>query len=219
VFHVVYLTGAPASGKSTTTKLLAQLVTPLEVFEFGEKLTSYLAEKAGKNIVQAEVRRQSAGLVTPEDVKAVDRLLLDFVAEARSRTHIVIDSHPVTKESYGYRVTPYSLDEFALLAPTQIWVLYADPETTVTRIGRDAQGRPMITRAEAALHNHLQASVATTYGMRVGIPVHLFDTSRVSADEIAAMLARRLAVGPTGAREGPNPCDVRSPKPRETSRS
>ncbi len=71
-------------------------------------------------------------------------------------------------------------------------VLYADPETTAARIGRDAQGRPMVTAAEAAMHTHLQASVAATYGMRLGTPVHLFDTSRLDPDEVAVILAARL---------------------------
>ena len=202
MFEVVYLTRAPAAGKSTTAKLLAQRVTPLEVFEFGERLTSYLTDKIGSRIHQEEVRRQSADLVTPGDVQAVDHLLLDFVAEARERTHIVIDSHPATKEDFGYRVTPYALDDFARLSPTQIWVLYADPETTIARIGQSAQGRPKITPAEAVLHTHLQASVATTYGIRIGTPVHLFDTSRLCPEEVAAMLARRLAGSSVRAREG-----------------
>ncbi len=66
--------------------------------------------------------------------------------------HVFIDSHPVTKEAFGFRVTPYSLDDFALLSPTQIWVLYADPETTAARIGQEARGRHIVTAAEAAMH-------------------------------------------------------------------
>jgi adenylate kinase len=196
MFEVIYLTGAPAAGKSTAAKLLVERVAPLEVFEFGERLTTYLAQKDRSAIIQEDLRRQSANLVTPEDVQAVDQLLLQFVANARTRTHVVIDSHPVTKEGFGFRVTPYALDDFAKLAPTQIWVLYADPETTMARIGRDAQGRPAITAAEAALHTHLQASVATTYGMRVGRPIHLFDTSHLSPEEVVTMLAKRLNGAP-----------------------
>lgn len=146
--------------------------------------------------MQEDLRRRSAGLVTPEDVAAVDRQLVELASEARARTHLVIDSHPVTKENYGFRVTPYALDDFARLAPTQIWVLYADPETTMRRIGDDPRGRPAVTAAEAAMHTHLQASVAATYGMRLGLPVHLFDTSRLAPREVATMLAGRLGVGP-----------------------
>ena len=196
MFEVVYLTGAPAAGKSTTAKLLAQRVSPLEVFEFGERLAAYLTRKSSHTFVQEDLRQQSAALVTPEDVRAVDRLLLDFVAEARTRTHVVIDSHPVTKESFGFRITPYTLDDFARLAPTQIWVLYADPESTTARIGQDAKGRPTVTAAEAALHTQMQASVAATYGMRVGTPVHLFDTSKLSPEDVASMLAQRLGGPP-----------------------
>jgi adenylate kinase len=90
-------------------------------------------------------------------------------------------------------VTPFALDEFALLSPTQIWLLYATPEITAARIGQDAQGRPTITLAEAAMHTHLQASVASTYGMRIGAPGHLFDTSQLTPDEVADMLVHRLA--------------------------
>ena len=139
--QVVYLTGAPAAGKSTAAKSLRERIQGLEVFEFGERLTAYLTERR-RGLTQEDVRRQSAGVVTPEDVQAVDRQLLRFVAEARTRTHVVIDSHPVTKEAFGFRITPYSLDDFARLAPTQIWVLYADPETTAARIGRDRAATP-----------------------------------------------------------------------------
>lgn len=192
MFEVIYLTGAPAAGQSTTAKLLARRVSPLEVFEFGERLTAHLVAKDGRAIVQEDVRRRSASVVTPTDMRAADRLLLEFATEAWRRAPVVIDSHPVTKESFGFRITPYALDDFARLAPTQIWVLYADPETTVARIGRDKQGRLAITAAEAALHTQLQASVAATYGMRVGTPVHLFNTSRLPPEQVAAMLAGRL---------------------------
>lgn len=193
MYEVVYLTGAPAAGKSTTARLMAELVSPLEVFEFGERLTSHIERTRGGGVVQEDLRRRSSGLITPEDVAAVDRDLIAFAKEGRSRTHVVIDSHPVTKESFGFRVTPYSLADFAQLAPTQIWVLFADPETTMKRIGSNAQGRPAISAAEAAMHTHLQTSVAVTYGIGLGLPVHLFDTSRLDPGEVASMLAARLA--------------------------
>ena len=191
---MIYLTGAPAAGKSTIAKLLAERVSPMEVFEYGERLRGYLARKSSDALVQADLRRESAGRIMPADVDAVDEILLDFVAEAQERAHVVIDSHPVTKKSFGFRITPFTLDQFAKLRPTQIWVLYASPETTLERIALNSQGRPTVTMAEAAFHTHLQASVAATYGMRVGTAVHLFDTSSVSAEEVAGMLAARLSV-------------------------
>ena len=70
-------------------------------------------------------------------------------------------------------------------------MLYTTPETAVTRIKADAQGRPDISIEEARFHSHLQASVAVTYGMALGVPVHLFDADR-PMEELCAELVVRL---------------------------
>lgn len=189
-FELVYLTGAPAAGKSSTARALKQRVRPLEVWEFGDRLTQHLLRRL-PNLSQEDLRRDSGKLITPEDVAAVDRGLIEWARDTRTTSHIIIDSHPVTKERYGFRVTPYSLADFSRLAPTKIWVLYCSPETTLQRISRDAAGRPLVTLEEARMHTQLQASVALTYGMSVGIPIYMFDSDRDHdglADELAARL-------------------------------
>lgn len=188
--EVVYLTGAPASGKSSLTKALQVRLADLQIFEFGERLTARLGG-TGWIGSQADLRSQSAKAITPEDVRAVDDELIAFVKAKRGIAPVIIDSHAVTKESYGYRVTPYSLVEFEQLSPTQIWVLYTAPDVAIRRIAQNAQGRPMITEEEARFHTHLQASVAVTYGMHLGRPVHFFD-SAAPQDELVTSLVRRL---------------------------
>jgi adenylate kinase len=191
-YKVIYLTGAPASGKSSLTRRLRKLVTPISVFEYGAELTSYVNEVRGGSIDQAHLRDQSSQVVTPDDVAAVDQRLIEYVEQNRQRSHIVIDSHAVTKESYGYRVTAYALDQFARLSPTQVWVLYTAPETALSRIKSEAQGRPTISIEEARFHTHLQATVAIAYGMRMGIPVYFYDADR-EEETLAAELASRLS--------------------------
>lgn len=189
---VVYLTGAPASGKSSISRMLRTRVEKLAVFEYGARLTAHVNQKGSKNLVQSAIREHSSAVVTPEDVTAVDQELIQFVRAERAANHVVIDSHAVTKESYGFRVTPYSLEGFATLSPTHIWVLYTEPRVTIDRIARDAQGRPSITEEEARFHTSLQASVAVTYGIGLGIPVYFFDSNR-PLEELTAELASRLA--------------------------
>lgn len=181
-FRVIYLTGAPASGKSSVTRDLGGVVSPLEIFEYGERLTSYLAARQEPGLTQESVRRRSAGIVEPEDVKAVDRMLLRFVAEARSRAHVVIDTHAVTKESYGFRVTPYSLDDFALLSPDAICVLFLPPEVAIDRIKHESAGRPAPTLWESSFHTSAQGSVALAYGVGLGIPVYFVNSNRPNHD-------------------------------------
>jgi adenylate kinase len=189
---IVYLTGAPASGKSSTTRLLSERVPDLLIWEYGARLTEHVKRRVEGAITQNDLRAQSAGVVSPGDVEEVDHALIAFVAENRASQNIMIDSHPVTKEAYGYRITPFSLERFGQLAPDEIWVLFASPSETRRRIAADDGGRPMVSEEEARTHTALQASVAATYGMSLGRPVYLFDTAG-PRDDLVARLAERLA--------------------------
>lgn len=206
--EVIYLTGAPAAGKSTLSRALADAVRPLATFEYGARLTAYLAERDGRAMVQEELRAKSSAVATAEDIQAVDRTLLDFVAAERERGHVLIDTHAVTKESYGFRITAYSLADVARLRPTMIVVLYTAPDVAVARIAAAPGGRPQITEWEAGFHTSLQASVAVSYATALGVPVYLLDGARPTADlvaEIARRVERRgtAPTGPAGASSGP----------------
>lgn len=189
---VIYLTGAPAAGKSSTTRMMSKRLPGLLVWEYGARLTDHVKAKVADVAGQDDLRARSAGVVTPEDVAEVDQALLAFVEEHRSSNHVLIDSHPVTKEVYGYRITAFSLQQFQALRPDEIWVLYASPEETVRRIAANAGGRPMVTEEEARAHTLLQASVAATYGMSLRCAVYLFDTA-APHDELINRLVDRLS--------------------------
>jgi adenylate kinase len=187
---VIYLTGAPAAGKSSTTRILSEKTPDLLIWEYGARLTDYLKERSSAVRSQENLRAQLAKLVSPKDVEEVDKRLAAFVREHRSARSIIIDSHPVTKEAYGYRVTPFSLDQVARLEPDEIWVLFVGPEVTRERIKNDPAGRPMITEEEARMHTGLQASVATTYGIITGSPIYFFDTTH-PREKLIAHLTKR----------------------------
>ncbi len=197
-YKVVYVTGAPASGKSSTTARLLAMLPQVALWEYGAKLTEFL-KAHGNNIAdQRELRARSAGAVTPADINALDDLLRAWVEERRETQHLLIDSHPVTKEQYGFRVTAFSLERIKSLRPTEIWLFYAPPEVTVARIRRDPAGRPEITLEEARMHTMAQASLAMIYGVAAGCPVYMFDTN-VDQAELVTRLRGRLARGPDGS--------------------
>lgn len=188
---VVYMTGAPAAGKSTVANYLVGAVPGLQHWEYGARLTEYVRRRGGTTIDQAEIRRKSSKLITPADILKVDEQLLIYVENNRGKFPMIIDSHPVTKEEFGFRVTPFSFEQIKNLAPDEIWHLFTPPAVTVERIGSDAKGRPRITVEEARMHTGLQASVAAAYGIALGKPVYLFDTS-TSRDTLMAKLQDRL---------------------------
>src|SRR5208337_869207 len=123
-----YLTGAPAAGKSSISEQLRQIVSPLAVFNYGHELTKYLSKKTGDQLHQDDLRRESAKLITPQDVDALDTILLEKVRVLRTETNLIIDTHAVTKEVYGFRVTPFSLQRVGELRPSMIVVLYTSPD-------------------------------------------------------------------------------------------
>ncbi|MGC8639948.1 MAG: AAA family ATPase [Isosphaeraceae bacterium] len=131
---------------------------------------------------QDEIRCESASIVTPEDMQALDAILADKVRSSRNRTSIIIDAHAVTKESYGFRVTPFSFEQLAELRPTMIVVLYTTPEVAISRIQKDAGVRPMVTTFEAGFHSALQASVAISYAISLGVPAYLLENGRADND-------------------------------------
>lgn len=176
-YNVIYLTGAPASGKSSLSKELKKAISPLFVFEYGKELTRYIRKRV-QGTDQQKLRAMSSSIITTADVNAVDNLLLRRVSTERKKAHVIIDTHAVTKEKYGYRVMPFRLDQIASLSPTFIVCLYADSSTVRSRIKSDAQGRPQITDFEADFHAFLQGVVAVTYGISEGVPVYFLDTAK-----------------------------------------
>ncbi|MDX8449633.1 ATP-binding protein [Mesorhizobium captivum] len=188
---VIYVTGAPAAGKSSTLQALRARIPGMEVWEYGERLTSYVRARSIDLVDQSELRAKSAQVVTPDDIVQLDGQLLEFVELRRGKVPVLIDSHPVTKEEYGFRITAFSENRVRDLAPDEIWVFFTSPEETRRRIQSESGGRPLPSEEEARMHTSLQASIAATYGIIVGAPVYLFDTA-IDQETLLSRLTRRF---------------------------
>ena len=191
MYQVIYLTGPPAMGKSTVVDYLTQHLSPLIPFVYSRVLSDHIASQKGSTVAQEELRQQSEQIVTPEDVAAVDARLLGLVQTERDNSHIIIDSHAVTKESYGFRVTPFSLNTLAQIQPTRLFCLYAPSSVAIDRILSNNQGRPTPSEFEADFHTYAQANVALIYGIHLGIPIYFIDAEQPT-DVIASKIMRSL---------------------------
>lgn len=100
MYKVVYLTGAPAAGKSTAAHWLSKNIPEVELFQYGKELTKLASSLIASNTTQEQLRAKSSAVITKEHVRELDQRLVEFVNATRHRRHIIVDSHAVTKEFF-----------------------------------------------------------------------------------------------------------------------
>lgn len=182
---IIYLTGAPATGKSTLTARVAAYAKDVEVFTYSLELARVTSARVGQ-LTQNDMREQSAKIITREDVALVDEQLIDKATSFRQRDgFLVVDSHPVTIEKFGFRVTPFTKEMLSRLSPDVITCLYADAATLEARIKADAAGRPLPSRVDLNRHVDLQCQVAWTYAFESGASLYFLDAALPGHDVMA----------------------------------
>lgn len=174
---IIYLTGAPATGKSTLTENLRRQLPDTAVFTYSKELLDWVQTRAKLIATQDDLRRESAKMITREDVQAVDNQLVELVNSCRGQRTLVVDSHPVTIEEFGFRVTPFAKKQLGALAPDVLVCLYANAETIIERISKNAAGRPMPSHYEIDLHTQLQCQVASIYAIETGASLYYLNAA------------------------------------------
>ncbi len=191
---IIYLTGAPATGKSTLTENLRHQLPGAVVFTYSKELLDWVQRRTKLIATQDDLRRESAKMITPGDVQAVDSQLVELANSCRGQRTLVVDSHPVTIEEFGFRVTPFTKERLGALAPDVIVCLYANAETIIERISKNAAGRPMPFRYEIDLHNQLQCQVASIYAIETGASLYYLNAS-CSPDDLLSNFMSVTGVG------------------------
>lgn len=175
--RVIYLTGAPATGKSSICNTISELDLHVRIFSYSAMLRETVKARTAKSFDALEIRQQSAAIVTREDIQATDELMVREVAVARQSHHVVVDSHPVTREVYGFRVTAFTVEQLQALNPDAIVCTYTPTEELDRRFRADPQGRMLASPYDLDMHVKLQATVAAQYGILLGKPSYFLDTS------------------------------------------
>lgn len=171
---VILMTGAPASGKSTLANSLVKNITPLQKISAGQVLFEH-KRKSNPALTYEDLRTRSSEIVSAEDIASLDKLLVASSSEKRVQTNIIIDSHAVTKETYGFRITSFHQDLIIELNLDAIIVLNPGPEELIRRIQSDPKGRASMSLDEAQHHMHLQEMLALLYGVLCGCPTYVLN--------------------------------------------
>jgi adenylate kinase len=189
---VILLTGAPSTGKSTLRRNLVARIHGLTDFDYGELLRQKKARE-GTTISYEQLRNQSASVIQPTDVASLDESLIDQVAKMRLSSHIIIDSHAVTRESFGFRAVPFSHDQLKRLQLDGVLVLRCPIHTVLSRSAVAPEGRREVSPDLAAEHQVLQECVGMIYAVICGCPIYILDVANLDEEGVAARATEVIA--------------------------
>ena len=176
VFKSVLITGAPGVGKSTLTKGLTSTYKDVRSFNYGQILLEFIRRRH-RDATYEDMRERSSELVTPEDVVQADHMVVERLQVELRSAHMLLDSHAVTFESYGNRVTAYNRTEVESLNLGCVIVIELAPEELLSRATADPKGRTWSTAVQAERLQRLQSSLAMTYAVLAGCRMFVLDGS------------------------------------------
>lgn len=172
----IYLTGIPCTGKTSLINKIIDRHPHIKAIRYSDILQQYIIVKNNEYIEKSELRKKSSEIIEPEDINVVDDIIIRKMCEISQTSHVILDSHPVTTEDYGFRVTPFKRD-FVQRADFDILVcLFASPMTIIGRYQKTLSDRKLISMQEVETSMYLQNSIAVSYGMLLDKPVYFYNT-------------------------------------------
>lgn len=190
-YPLVYLTGAPATGKTSVADYL-RTTYGARAFSYGQALRDHASLRG---ISHEDLRDQSSNVVTAELIAELDASLPMLLAGWREVGPVVIDSHAVTSEVWGLRALPYSPDALTAIGISQIVCLIADGETLFGRIRAEPDGRRADDPWKLEQLNNTQLALSAAYAHTLGLGLSAID-ARLSRNDVCRAVASRCNLVP-----------------------
>ena|SRR3989442_11790189 len=125
----------------------------LQHLDYGQLLLRR-KQREGSDVNYEQLREQSGAIVSPADVTTTDDWVIEEIGRLRASSHVLIDSHALTRESYGFRAIPFSRRQLENLSLDVVIALRCDPHVLIARIELDPGGRRELTTE--LLRGHLK---------------------------------------------------------------
>ena len=175
---VCLVTGTPGVGKTTLCSALArELPTRYQHISFGGLILKCLNED-GFGGTEADLRRRVSQLVTAQVIsRATDLLVQETNADGNENLWLLLDSHAVSQDRFGFIATPDGPSYFQRLRYSAIINLFADPTEVLKRSNPDETGRQARTADDVATHANLQNAVTVLYSAFSACPAFFVDAN------------------------------------------
>jgi adenylate kinase len=170
----VIITGMSGVGKSTITRNIETCIKPITRIGFGE-LIFEIKNQMGATSNYEQLRESPNEAIPINYVNLAEELLLSRVSQLRQTTNIVLDSHAVVNDHFGFRIVP-EISNFDKAHLDAIIVIHATFEVVKRRLAKEPKGRPTISKPIFESYKTLQDSVAIYFGLTAKCPVYILET-------------------------------------------
>ena len=187
---ITLLTGVPGVGKSTVAAGICASDPGASVLNFGRVLFHLARSRGASGLTYETFRQRSWEFVDSALIEAATSEAHDRISAANRLEHVLVDSHAVSTEAYGFRSTPDTPRLLELFSYDLIVQLHAAPEVILERHeASNNTGRLYRTVSDVATATALQFATSTYYAGITGCTLHVVDASPGVEQVVATVLS------------------------------
>lgn len=175
---VVLITGFPGAGKTTVVNHLQKIVLNAIVVRYGEVILEVLRRK-DKTLTYDKMKKNASGLIDETVVAKADRLVLRRAPKLKQKGSLLMESHAVTKEDFGIKLTPPQNSAFiSKINFDAIVFIYCSPKVLLKRIQNNPGQRLTPSLNEIRVGTQLQQGLSLNYSILAKCPLYVVDNSK-----------------------------------------
>jgi adenylate kinase len=197
---LIYLTGVPGSGKTTASTILESNFSDIHVIRYGDVIRDKLNEQ-GASLQHANLRELSSEVITINTLDSVDNTIYSLIQQFINSKNVILESHGVTREDYGFRVTPFKSQHDLLRLNIHAVVYISSPSGIILqRVEQERMGRKEVAEEQLNVNLRVQESMALNCATICGCPLYIvenYSSIEQFKSQLIPLLSTILNIKPT----------------------
>jgi adenylate kinase len=131
-------------------------------------------------------------LISQKDITEIDMLILQQLRKMAPTQNVIIESHAVNKDNYGFKINPFNTKMLSLISPDLLLMLYtSNPEDVYKRLLENDSGQEWKSPDDVYYCQMFQSMLALQYSILQGKELRFLDVSN-GIDRIAEWIQKKV---------------------------